>query len=245
MKLYTLGTSHGATEKGRSCSVNLLEVSGSYYLFDCGGDAEAKLTDIGLAGSVRAIFLSHMHIDHVAGLPALAKRYILHYNKQGSHAEVFFPEEEGIEPFLSWLRATHYSLDRLDSFEMRVIREGEIYRDENITVTAIRTRHIKDGEIPSFAFTVEGEGKRFLYTGDLSGSFEDYPEVVFERDFDLILSELVHFNVEKNLPKIRESRTKRLVFTHLGPSKIPTLLEREKDFPFPISVASDGDVFEF
>lgn len=42
MKLYTLGTSYGATELGRECSSNLLEVNGSYYLFDSGGNVEAK-----------------------------------------------------------------------------------------------------------------------------------------------------------------------------------------------------------
>ena len=245
MKLYTLGTSHGATEKGRSCSVNLLEVSGSYYLFDCGGDAEAKLKDLGLEGAVRAIFLSHMHIDHVAGLPALAKRYFLHYNKTGSYADVYFPEEEGIEPFFAWLRATHYSFKNPDAMKTHVIKEGEIYRDEHVSVTAIRTKHVSGGAYPSYAFMVEGEGKRFLYTGDLSPSFTDYPTVVFERDFDLILSELVHFDVEKNLPDIIRSKTKSLVFTHLGPSKIPIIKEKQGEIPFPVTIANDGDTFEF
>ena len=48
MKLYTLGTSHGATEVGRACSANLLEVGGAYYLFDCGGNTEGKMTDLSL-----------------------------------------------------------------------------------------------------------------------------------------------------------------------------------------------------
>ena len=42
MKLYTLGTSHGATEIGRACSANLLAVGTTYYLFDCGGNTYAQ-----------------------------------------------------------------------------------------------------------------------------------------------------------------------------------------------------------
>lgn len=246
MKLYTLGTSHGATEEGRSCSVNLLKVSDSYYLFDCGGDAEAKLKDIGLEPNApRAIFISHMHIDHVAGLSALSKRYMLHYNKTDARAEVFFPEESSVLPFYAWLSAAHCSLEKKDRFNVRSFIGGEIYTDENITVTAIPTKHIKGGEYPSFAFMVEGEGKRFLYTGDLAPSFIDYPTVVTEKDFDLILSELVHFDVEKNIPALAESRTKKMVFTHVSLKKIPIILEKQGELPFPITVANDGDVYEF
>ena len=43
-----------------------------------------------------------------------------------------------------------------------VIKEGEIYRDEHVTVTAIRTKHVSGGAYPSYAFMVEGEGKTFL-----------------------------------------------------------------------------------
>ena len=246
MKIYTLGTSHGATEEGRSCSVNLLEVDGAFYLFDCGGDAESKLKNIGIAPNApRAIFISHMHIDHVASIAGMAKRYMLHYNKTDAKADVFLPEKEAIEPLNAWLRATHFSFDRADAFKLQPYSEGVIYRDDRVTVTAIATKHIQGGKFPSYAFMVEGEGKRFLYTGDLAPSFVDYPSVVYERDFDLILSELVHFDVQKNLPDIARSRTKKLVFTHMSLKNIPVINEKMSELPFPTFVASDGDVYEF
>ena len=245
MKLYTLGTSHGATEENRSCSINLLEVEGSYYLFDSGGDAEAKIKNLGIdPGKVKAIFISHMHIDHVAGLPALSKRYLLHYNKNNNKADVFFPEERAIEPFFYWLDVTHYKFQSREPFDIKVIDAGVIYNDGTITVTAIPTKHIENGKFPSFAFMVETNNKRFLYTGDLSPSFDDFPKIVFEKNFDLILCELVHFDVEKNLPTISKAKTKKIIFTHVSLKKIPILLDNIASLPFSCEVAEDVSVYD-
>ena len=84
-----------------------------------------------------------------------------------------------------------------------------------------------------------------LGEGDLACDFSDYPSVVYEKDFDLILSELVHFNVEKNLDTIKKSRTKKMVFTHIGPQKIKQIEEVSKYIPFPTIIANDGDCFDF
>ncbi len=247
MKIYTLGTSHGATEYTRSCSVNLLEVGGAYYLFDCGGDAESKIKNLGIEpNEVRAIFISHMHVDHAASLPGMAKRYALHYNKTEAHADVFLPEASAIPVLMSWLEAMHFEKEHshFEFFELKPVFRGVVYEDEHVRVTAIPTRHVQGGKFPSYAYAVEGEGKLFLYTGDLAPDFSDYPAVVYEKDFDAILSELVHFDVEKNLPDIKKSRTKKLIFTHLGPRKIPLIEAAKDEFPYPVYIANDGDSFD-
>ena len=246
MKLYTLGTSHAAAEKGRSCSGSLLSVLGSYYLFDCGADIEAKLVNMDIdPADIRAMFISHMHADHVGSLVGMTKRVAHQYNKKGTTTQVFLPEAEAIPPYLAWLDAMHFDVSNINRFNMQPTNPGIIYCDEAIRVTAISTKHMMNGKYPSFAYMVEGEGKRFLYTGDLSSDFSDYPEIVYEKDFDLILSELVHFNVDKNLQSIIKSRTKKMVFTHLGPKNIPVIEQAASEFPFFVSVASDGECFEF
>ena len=246
MKLYTLGTSHAAAEKGRSCSGSLLEVGGSYYLFDCGADVEAKLVDMDIdPAHVRAIFISHMHADHVGSIVGMTKRIAHQYNSEGRVAQVLLPEKEAIPPYLAWLDAMHFDVSHIDRFHMQGISEGEVYSDEKIKVSAISTRHVMNGKYPSFAFMLEGEGKRFLYTGDLSCDFSDYPSIVYEKNFDLILSELVHFNVERNLPDIVKTRTKKMVFTHMSPKRLTDLLRVIGDFPFEVYAANDGDSFEF
>ena len=242
MRLYTLGTSHGRTEVGRACSAHLLEVNGAYYLFDCGGDVECKITNLEIPfDDIRAVFITHMHEDHVGTLSSVVKRFC-HYNKTDSRLTVHMPEQQGIDVFKKWFEAMHMRLS--DKVEYKLVEEGDIYSDENITVSAIPTLHMQNGEFPSYAYAVRTEDKKFLYTGDLNGSFSDYPQTAFEQDFDAILCELVHFNVEKNLDTIIKSRTKRIIFTHTKPAKILEIQANADKFPFEMDIAEDGKAYE-
>ena len=241
MKLYTLGTSHGATEIGRACSANLLAVGTTYYLFDCGGNTEGKMTDLKLPiERVRAVFVTHMHEDHAGTLSAIAKRFC-NYHKYADPVTMFLPEEKGISAFKAWLSALHIVID--DRVFLRPVTVGQIYQDENITVTAIETEHLYNGMFPSFAYLVEAEGKKFLYTGDLAHDFHDYPQIVLEEDFDAVLCELVHFDVTKNLDTIARTKTKKMIFTHLAPRNISRIRSAEDKIPFPIEIAEDGASF--
>lgn len=241
MKLYTLGTSHGATEVGRACSANLLEVSGTYYLFDCGGNTEGKMTDLSLPiEKIRAAFITHMHEDHVGSLSAIIKRFC-NYHREAPPITVFLPEESGIAAFLTWLSALHISCE--GRAFLRPVSVGKIYEDELISVTAIATAHMYNGAFPSFAYLIEAEGKKMLYTGDLAGDFHDYPQILSEEDFDAVLCELVHFRVEHNLPALASTRTKHLIFTHLAPRNIPRIRAAEAALPFRVDIAEDGNCF--
>ena len=154
---------------------------------------------------------------------------------------MFLPEEKGISAFKAWLSALHMITD--DRMILRPVTAGRIYEDENITVTAIETEHIHNGMFPSFAFLIEGEGKKMLYTGDLAYDFHDYPKILLEEDFDAVLCELVHFDVVKNLDTIQKTKTKKMIFTHLAPRNIPRIRAAEDRLPFPIEIAEDGASF--
>lgn len=73
----------------RFCSLNSGSNANCYYV---GNDRDAVLVDAGLScreterrmnmaglnmGSVKAIFISHEHIDHITGLPGISKKYRL------------------------------------------------------------------------------------------------------------------------------------------------------------------------
>lgn len=242
MKIYTLGTSHGGAEQNRSCSGTLLVTQNGSYLFDCGGSMESKLVNMGfLINDIKAIFISHMHEDHVGSLSAMVKQFN-HYVKTGETVDIYMPEQKGIESFLEWLDAMHS--DSLEKTFFHCEKEGEIYNDGNISVKAISNDHLAHIGFPSYSYMICTEGKKVLYTGDLSGDFHDYPQVVFEEEFDAIISELVHFNVEKNTDTIAKSKTKQIIFTHMHPRQLDAVNGAKEKFPFPITVANDGDSFE-
>lgn len=243
MKLYTLGTSHGATEVGRACSCNLIEVNGSYYLFDCGGNVEVKMKNLDMPfQKIRAVFISHMHEDHAGTLTSIVKRFC-HYNRTDDKVIIHMPEETGINAFKNWVDALHTNTSE-GKVSYKLVTEGEIYSDENITVNAIRTKHIEFGKFPSYAYVVKTADKNFLYTGDLCGTFEDYPQIVFNEDFDAILCELVHFDIDKNLDTIVKSRTKKIIFTHMRTEKAEYIMGFADKFPFEICTATDEMCYE-
>lgn len=242
MKLYTLGTSHGATEVGRACSANLLSVKDSYYLFDCGGNAEGKMTDLHLpVDKIRAVFVTHMHEDHAGTLSAIAKRFC-NYHRDSPPVSFFLPEENGVVALNHWLSALHIKND--GRVLMSTFSVGKVYEDENIIVSSIATAHVENGAFPSFAFMIEAQGKKMLYTGDLASDFHDYPNVLLEECFDAVLCELVHFNIKKNLDTIANTKTKKIIFTHLSPYNIPPIRYAEDKLPFPVVIAEDNNCYE-
>ena len=251
MKLYTLGTSHGAAEPDRMCSAHLVECGGKYYLFDCGGSVESAMTNMDIpVTDLSGIFISHLHEDHVGGITGVLKRFYA-YNPDKSYCPAYLPGEYFAAALRNWISVLcpfrydyenkHLMLEYYDCAPIFSYEDDFVFDDGNIRVTAIRTAHLEWYETPSYAFLIEGDGKKLLYTSDLAPDFHDYPEVAFTEDLDAVLCELVHFDLGDNVEKIRATRAKRFIFTHYRHNKLDGA---DYEFPFPVDVATDGDAFE-
>jgi len=72
MRIITLGTGAGRPTLQRFASATALEYEGEVFLFDCGEAAQIQLMRSPLRwGRLSAIFIGHLHGDHVNGLPGL------------------------------------------------------------------------------------------------------------------------------------------------------------------------------
>ena len=111
MRLTFLGTSHGSHTYSRTNSSTLLEVNDSHYLIDCGEPATGTLVSSGIGlDRLRALFVTHLHADHVGGLAQLTNMLV----KQGEPSRVvtYCLPEEGLTgvalPQLVWaISAAH------------------------------------------------------------------------------------------------------------------------------------------
>ena len=255
MKIYTLGTSHGDSTMTRfNTSTAYQAQSGAVYLVDCGAPCEALLRRKGLrVQDVRAVFLTHLHIDHTAGLISLTKQCTKYPGDRVVPMQVHLPEEEAIPALKNWLRALHEDPDhRLLHFTASHV--GPLYEDDSIAVSAIRTRHLVNsaGEPSSFAYVLhfKQENLTVLHTGDLRGDFADYPQEAQTQHFDVCLCEATHYPPESAQPVLKTAQLDHLIFIHIAdrwhlPGGEDALLNCFADMPYPVRVAHDGDEFVF
>lgn len=261
MRIHTLGTSHGDSTFCRFNSSTAYETdSGVIYLVDAGAPVEALMRRQGLCiRDLRAVFLTHMHDDHAGGLSALIKETIKYPRGRLFPLTLHFPEEKAIPALKSWLFALHENADS-EWLEYKTVDDGVLYDDDELTVTAIRTRHLRTlgrqkGDPCSFAYVLffKKENKTVLHTGDLCKDFSDFPKIAAEREFDICLCEATHYDPADAIEPLKRARFKRLLFIHIA-SRWHTyeyvhwdfdhgekkLLSEFSSLPYPVQVAHDG-----
>jgi len=257
MRLTVFGTAAGSPTKLRPNTTAVGVWRGeALYLLDAGGGVASQLARREVSpDALRAVFISHMHADHIAGLPLLLQW--LQLNKRKRALPICLPQE-GVDGFESLLSMCYLFPEWL-GFELEVlgVEEGPGYEEAGLAVEAIPNRHLEGflerlkevgdprrGE--SYSYAVEADGKRVLFSGDLGHAWE-VPERL--RGADLAIVELAHFEPEELGEALAGLALPRLVVTHL----IHTLEPVEDEIPARIKaagyegevfVAHDGDEFE-
>ena len=242
MKITFLGTSHGVPSDTRFCSGIIIQIGDAYYLLDGG----APLGDLVMryavpAAKIRAAFVTHMHGDHTWGLFHLLD--LMNWAWTDSSLQVLMPEQCGIDALKQMQEVLCSPLDE-KRIRFSVTKAGRVYEDENMAVTAIPTRHMPNGR-PSFAYLVEAEGKRVLFTGDMHADMEDFPKIALDEATDCIVCEAAHQKAETTLAKARLCPTKHFIITHVYPDeKFPVFDAAAQDMSFDLHTVRDGEVLE-
>ena len=210
-KLVTLGTAGGPmVRKSRSQPASLLQVDGRIYLIDAGDGVSQKLVDSGYAPiDISTVFLTHLHLDHVAGLAALigfnwisnGGTPINIYGPPGSKAFVgdaltYLSIPAGVHAAQTPTLKPIASL--VIGHELDASSPTTIYRDDKITVTAVENSHFSTvdpakrvpGAKRSYAYRFDTPYRSFVFTGD-TGPSEALQKLA--RNADVLICEVMDF----------------------------------------------------
>ena len=92
----------------------------------------------------------------------------------------------------------------------------------------------------SYAYVFEADGKRVLFTGDISAGFSEYCEIVQNEYFDLVVCEMAHAYLCDVAELLKKTNTKRMIINHYHEPLLNGYEEIFKTFPFDVEIAKDG-----
>ncbi len=243
MKLTFLGTSHGIPEKNRFCTCNMLELGEDIYIFDVGAPLSELLVNRDIpCEKVKKLFVTHCHLDHMNGLQMFLSLCKWHFNN--SRAEGYLPDQRFVDKVNEPLVTVGQNNSNMH-IKVYHYTAGEIYRDENIVVTAIPNKHLEAVGGYSFGFDVSAHGKNILFTGDLTHTMEDFPEIAFSKHYDLIVTECAHAPVEVLKEKLSRVKADVVAVNHIYPqSKMEEIASLDGNYAFKLLVGNDNDEIE-
>ena len=253
LRLVFYGSSAGFPTVARTPTCIGLWRGEELYLLDCGESAAVHLARHAVSPqALRAVFISHSHVDHIGGVPMLLQW--LQLNRRQEAVSLCLPAEAipTLRDYLD-LCFLHHDLLGFD-LELRPEAPGKVYDRDGLTVEAFSNRHLahhaerlrregKGRTGQSFSYLLTVDEKRLLFSGDIL-----HPTEIAElaNRADLAIVEMAHFPPEELGAALAATQLPRLVATHL----IHTLEPVEKAVPGRIRkggfggevmLAHDGD----
>lgn len=139
MRLITLGTGAGRPTLQRHTSATALEFEGETFLFDCGEATQLQLIRSPLKwGKMTAIFIGHLHGDHVFGLPGLLGTMSLAERQEP--LRVFGPK--GLQEYLRIHQESHSLWINYPLEVHEIEAPGLVFETERYQVFTAPLRHI-------------------------------------------------------------------------------------------------------
>lgn len=239
MNLTVLGCHGPYPPAGGACSGYLLQHEGEYVLLDCGNGVLSKLQFVTDIFRLKAVFISHLHSDHVSDL--FIMRYALQISlalgERETPLKIYVPAEPAEE---------RERLPYKDVYEIETIHEGKEVSCGAMNFSFIQTLH----PVSCCAIKVQDEsGKTFVYSGD-TAYFP--PFITFARDVDLLLCEAnylqsdlesgapgYHLSASQAAGIASEAGVQQLLLTHLPPHRERNSYLKEARQVFPAAVLAE------
>lgn len=239
MKLTFLGTGDAFSNEGRN-NVSILIESFELdlrILFDCSPQCVPSLRKLGFKISdLDYVFITHIHGDHVAGLPFMALSLI--YPEIGGRFSVLGPP--GLEKFLKESYALFYGSGNPE----RVIDFLPLDAKLPIKMHHIDSRH----SVPGLIYRLDLEGKSIVYTGDTSKvDLSDFSRratiLIHEASDETEDSTSGHSTLKQAAETARDAQVEKLFVVHM-PRHDSEIIRSAKTTFENVYFPMDGEVVE-
>ena len=244
IRLTVLGACGTYPAAGRACSGYLIEAAGeagtTRVWVDTGPGTLSNLLRVADLPALDAIWVSHLHVDHVSDL--LAANYAIRYGDfqpPPAPVPVFGPTGwvSHVRPFL-----TTGETEPIDGvFEVHDLHDGEAVGLGPLRLEAVATVH----SVETYAVRASAGGRTIAYSAD-SGPCHALGRLAEGADLFVCEAYTVdkvvkyHLDVATLRAHRQRLRCRRLVLTHLGPEA----LARRAELEALGIVAEDGLVLE-
>jgi ribonuclease Z len=177
IRVTLLGTGTPTPRLSSFSASTLVEAGGEKLLFDIGRGSTIRLYQMRIPlGAINAHFLTHLHSDHIVGLPDmwLSGWLATPWGTRKSPMVIFGPKGT-LEMTGNLTKAfaedtkirtadEHLAPDGI-AFAATDIQPGIVYDKNGVKVTAIEVNH---GELirPAYGYVVEFDGKKIVLSGD-------------------------------------------------------------------------------
>jgi ribonuclease Z len=269
MEVILLGTGYPRPSNDRAGPATAVIVGEKLFVVDAGRGVVMRLaaTEIPLK-SLRAVFLTHLHSDHTSGLPDLFNTSWIF----GRHKPLELygpPGTKGLaDAMLQFFREDIHI--RRDLTEMQpaagatvnthVIKEGVVYQDEALRVTAFAVDHRPVQN--AFGYRFDSGGKSIVISGDTRASenlirhakgvdiliHEAYlPEHFDKHDSKEVAARLkaYHTSAEEVGQVAARAGVKLLVLTHLVPGDSDAVFLKRASKHFKGRIVIGRDLLRF
>jgi len=147
LRVIFLGTAGSVPTPERSLPAVLIQRKDEQIMFDCGEGVQRQMirVKVGFHKKMK-VFISHMHGDHVLGLPGLLQTMALLDRER--KLEIYGPE--GIKSFLEGVRETVQFVLTFPVEIHEIYEAGDVCQEEEYTVQAAWSNHV----IPSIAYAL-------------------------------------------------------------------------------------------
>jgi len=274
-KLVLLGTGSPFADPTKSGPSLAIVVNNTSYIVDAGPGVvrrAAQAKELGFpsldAAQLKTLFITHLHSDHTIGLADI----ILTPAVLDRNAPIAIYGPVGIKKMIVDLMSAYKEdiairingLEKGDAIAYQVytneIKEGEIYKDSNLTVTAFKVKH---GQWENaFGFVFQTKDKKIVISGDCT-----YSEnlIKYAKDCDILVHEVYsdaglkkrtqrwqdyhstfHTSTFQLADIANQVKPKLLVLNHqltFGTSLQSLLDELKSKYAGPVVNGSDLDVF--